>query len=519
MSDAAEKLSAAPGASGRPRDGAITGAVPDPRRWLILATVGMAQLMVVLDVTIVNIALPSAQKALHFSAVDRQWVITACALAFGSLLLLFGRVADIIGRKTTFLIGLSGFALASAAGGAATSFDALVAARACQGVFGAFLAPSALSLLSTTFTDPGERGKAFGIYGGIAGGGGAAGVLLGGILTQYLSWRWCLYVNVVFAVVAIGAGALLLRRQRRQRGSRLDLAGMVLGSGAMFCLVFGFSNAAMHSWHTPSTWGFLAASGALLIVFAAWQARASSPLLPPRIAVDRNRGGAYLGVLIMSAGMFGVFLFLTFYLQETLGYSAVVTGLAFLPMIAFIGIAANVSNIVLMPRVGPKPIVGAGMLLAAAGMAWLTRIGVHSSYVSAVLGPEIVTGAGMGMVISSSFNTGTFGVAESDAGVASATLNTGQQIGGSIGTALLNTVAASATAHYVSTHIGPRTMLGGRPSPALAAQGMVHGYTTGFWWSAAIFAVGAVVCGILFRPGPLTPGRGRTTPEPAGALK
>jgi EmrB/QacA subfamily drug resistance transporter len=479
---------------------ASPGAAPDPRRWLILGTVGLAQLMVVLDATIVNIALPSAQRALGFTTADRQWVVTAYALAFGSLLLLGGRLGDLIGRKTTFLAGVLGFAAASAAGGAAASFGMLVAARALQGAFGALLAPAALSILSTTFSDPKERGKAFGVYGAIVGAGGAIGLLLGGILTEYLSWRWCLYVNLVFAGLAGTGAVLLLRQQAVAARSRLDLPGAALASAAMFCLVYGFSNAASHSWRTPSTYGFLAAGVALLAAFAFWQSRAASPLLPPRVVLDRNRGGAYLAVLTVGTGMFGIFLFLTYYLQQTLGYSPLVTGVAFLPVIAMVVVAANVSNVLLLPRFGPRPVVVGGMLLAAAGLVWLTRIGVHSSYASAVLGPLLAAGLGFGLTIAPSMNTGTFGVAPQDTGVASAMLNTGQQIGGSIGTSLLNTIFAGAVAHYLASHLSLAT--GGR-GPALAQLALIHGYTTGFWVAAAIFAVGAVVCGTLLRSGPL----------------
>src|SRR5215469_14340832 len=417
---------------------ARTGAAPDPRRWLILGTVGLAQLMVVLDATIVNIALPSAQRALGFTTVDRQWVVTAYALAFGSLLLFGGRLGDLMGRKITFLIGALGFAAASAVGGAATSFGMLVAARAAQGAFGALLAPAALSILSTTFSDPKERGKAFGVYGAIVGAGGAIGLVLGGILTEYLSWRWCLYVNLIFAGLAATGAALLLKQQRARTRTRLDLPGAALVSASMFCLVYGFSNAATHNWRTPSTYGFLAAGVALLAVFAFWQSRAASPLLPPRVVLDRNRGGAYLAVLIVGAGMFGIFLFLTYYMQQTLGYSPVVSGVAFLPMIAMVVVSANLSNVVLLPRIGPKPIVSAGLLLAAAGMVWLTRIGPHSGYAEAILGPLMITGLGLGLMFSTAFNTGTYGVAPQDAGDPSATVKTGQQLGGSIGTALLN---------------------------------------------------------------------------------
>src|SRR6516164_3137041 len=478
------ETSASIGPVGRVPDlpAARASAIPEPHRWLILGTVSLAQLMVVLDATIVTIALPSAQRALGFSTVDRQWVVTAYALVFG------GRLGDLIGRKITFLAGALGFAAASAVGGAATSFGMLVAARAAQGAFGALLAPAALSILSTTFSDPAERGKAFGVYGAIVGAGGAIGLVLGGILTEYLSWRWCLYVNLFFAGLAVTGAVLLFKHQRARTRTRLDLPGVALVSASMFCLVYGFSNAATHNWHTPSTYGFLAAGVALLAAFALWQFRAASPLLPPRVVADRNRGGAYLAVLIAGAGMFGIFLFLTYYLQQTLHYSPVVTGVAFLPMIAMVVVSANLSNIVLMPRVGPKPLVTVGMLLAAGSLVWLTRIGVHSGYATAVLGPLMMAGLGFGFTIAPSMNTGTFGVAPQDAGVASATLNTGQQIGGSIGTSLLNTIFATAVAHYLASHLSPATL--------------VHGYTTGFWVAAGIFAAGAVICGTLFRRGP-----------------
>jgi EmrB/QacA subfamily drug resistance transporter len=487
-------------------------AQPDGRRWLVLGVVGLAQLMIVLDITVMNIALPSAQQALVFSNADRQWVITAYSLTFGSLLLFGGRLGDLFGRKVVFLTGLIGFAVASAVGGASVNLPMLVTARACQGAFAALLAPAALSLLTTTFSDPKDRGKAFGVYGAIAGGGGLVGLLLGGVLTEYLDWRWCLYVNLLFAAVAAFGAAVLLQRHGRETGPvHLDMIGVVTGSAAMFCLVYGFANASTHNWHTPSTWGFLAAGVVLLVAFAVWQARAPHPLLPPRVLLDRNRGGAYLTIFVVGAAMFGLFLFLTFYLQTTLGYSPVVTGFAFAPAVAMLMLFAQISNIVLLPRIGPKPLIGFGLLIAAAGMAWLTRIGVHSSYVSAVLGPLLVFGAGLGLSIAPAFNTGTFGVRPADAGVASATLNVGQQLGGSIGTALLNTIATSAAATFVAGHLTPATAASPRAQAAIRASAAVHGYTTAFWWTAGIFAGGALVCGTILRRGPLA----RTEQAPA----
>jgi len=472
----------------------------DRRRWLILGVIGLAQLMVVLDVTVMNIALPSAQRALHFTTADRQWVVTAYTLAFGSLLLLGGRLADLLGRKVTFLIGLLGFAGVSAIGGASVNFGMLITARACQGAFGALLVPSALSLLTTTFTEPKERGKAFGIYGAIAAAGGAIGLLLGGALTEYLSWRWTLYVNLIFAGAAFIGGAILLTRQSPLVKPSLDIPGVLLVSSALFCLVYGFSNAATHGWHAPSTWGFLVAGVALLVVFAIWQGRAASPLLPPRIVLDRNRGGAYASMLIASSGMFGVFLFLTYYLQQTLAYSPVVTGLAILPIAGGIAVAANLSTIVLMPRIGPKPLVATGFVVAAGAMTWFAQLGPHTGYVDGVLGPIILTGAGLGMVIAPSINTGTFGVAPRDAGVASATVTVGQQLGASIGTSLLNTIFASAVASYLTLHVASARLIGRQ---ALLGQALAHGYDVAFWWVAGIFAGGAIVGGLLFRRGPL----------------
>ena len=455
-----------------------------------------------LDVTIVNLALPSAQQDLGFSDDQRQWVITAYALSFGSLLLLGGRIADLFGRKWTFLAGLIGFAGASALGGAAQSFGLLIGARALQGAFAAMLAPAALSLLATTFTDPAERGKAFGVYGAIAGAGGAFGLLLGGALTEVLDWRWCLYVSILFAVPAAIAGLRLLHHTPAPERPRLDIPGTLVASSGLFALVFGMSRAQTDGWGDPVTLAFLAASAILLAGFVALERRVAHPLLPLRVVTDRNRGGSFLAIATAGAGIFGVFLFLTFYLQNTRGLSPLETGLAFLPMNVSIIFTATMVNTKVLARTGPRPLIPTGMVLAALGMVLLTRIGVDTAYASHVLPSLILIGIGFGLIVAPSFATATLGVPRRDSGVASAMVNTSQQVGGSIGTALLSTLAVSATSDFVALH-GP------------SAQAAVEGYVTAFWWAAAIFAVGAVVTGALLRSGVRIPAH--AAPEPVAA--
>jgi len=467
-------------------------AATDSRRWLTLVVVGLAQLMVVLDATVVNIALPSAQADLDFSDGQRQWIITAYSLAFGSLLLLGGRLSDLMGRKRTFIIGLIGFAIASALGGAAGSFELLVAARALQGVFGALLAPTALAVLTTTFVIPKERARAFGVFGAIAGAGGAVGLLLGGFLTEYLDWRWNLYINVFIAAIAL-VGALLFVPTIARSGPRpkLDLPGTVLVSGALFGLVYGFSNAETDGWDSPLTWGMLAGAAVLLIAFVLWQRRATHPLLPLSIVLDRNRGAAYISVLIAGAGMFGIFLFVTYYVQVTLGFSPIQTGLSFLPMIGMLVVAAQLGTNFLVPRFGPKIMVPAGMTLGVIGMILLTRLDESSSYVPHILVPLMILGTAMGTIMPASMQTATLGVDRQFAGVASAMVNTSQQVGGSIGTALLNTLAATAAADYLATHV-PVT-------PEVGVQAAIQSYATAYWWGAGFFAFGAVLSALLFR--------------------
>jgi EmrB/QacA subfamily drug resistance transporter len=464
-------------------------------RWLSLVFLAMAQLMVVLDATIVNIALPTAQHALGISDNNRQWVVTGYALAFGSLLLLGGRLADLLGRKRMLIIGLSGFALASALGGAAQGFETLLVARVLQGAFGAVLAPAALSLLSTTFTDPKERGKAFSIYGAISGAGGAVGLLLGGLLTEYASWRWCLYVNLIIAAVALTGVFLRLKDGDRPERTRLDIPGVITAVGGLVALVYGLGNAESHGWSDGATLIPIVIGLVVLTAFVQIERRAAHPLLPLRVVLNRNRGAAYLTMGIAAVGMFGVFLFLTYYLSTVLHFTPVKTGLAFLPMMAAIMLSATTLGGILTPRVGPRPLVPTGALLGAAGMVLLTRIDLNTHYATGVLPALLVFGLGLGLIFAPVQNAATSGVDHHDAGVASAMTNTAQQIGGSIGTALLSSFAASSAKHYAAGHAA---------TADLAAQAAVHSYHTVFWWSAGFLLLVGVCSALLFRSGPLT---------------
>ncbi|WP_284574691.1 MFS transporter [Streptomyces sp. 2P-4] len=484
------------GAAGAP------AAPPDPRRWWILAVIGLAQLMVVLDATIVNVALPSIQEGLGFSDHRRQWVVTSYAIPFGSLLLLGGRLADRVGRRRAFLVGQIGFAAASALGGAASSFEVLVTARALQGVFAALLAPAALSLLTTTFSAPAERGKAFGVFGALAASGGAVGLLLGGVLTEHLGWRSTLYVNVLFAAAAVAGGALLLRRRPPQAPPRLDLPGAVLASAGLFCLVYGLSTAGPRGWRSAATLGILTAAAVLLAAFVWWQARGPHPLLPLRIVRDRVRATALLSVFLTGVGMFGVFLFLTYYFQHTRGLSPARTGLAFLPMSGCTMISAIGSNLGLLGRVGGRARVVTGMLLAAAGMAWLANLSAAGPYAVEVLPGQVATGLGMGLITAAAMNLGTAGIDPRDAGVGSATVNAMRQVGGSVGTALMSTLAAGAVV---------RDLAGRQPAPELLARAALEGYRTVFTASALIFTAGAVLT-LFLLPGGLSAERAHGAP-------
>jgi EmrB/QacA subfamily drug resistance transporter len=461
----------------------------DPKRWLALAVVAIAQLMVVLDATIVNIALPSAQHALNISDANRQWIVTAYTLAFGGLLLLGGRVADYVGRKRAFLIGLVGFAGASALGGAANGAVMLFAARGLQGVFGALLAPAALSLITVTFTEAKERAKAFGVFGAIAGGGSAIGLILGGLLTQYLDWRWCLFVNIPVAAIAFVAALPIVRESKAGGNTRYDVGGAVLSTLGLVSLVYGFTKAATDGWGSGVTLAFLGAAVVLLAAFVVLETRTENPLLPMRVILDRNRGASYLTSVLLGSGLLGMFLFMTYYLQQTLHYSALHAGIAYLPFSAGIVVTATVTAR-LLPRFGPRALMSTGALLATAAMVWLTRLTLDSSYVTGILPAFLVMSVGMGLVFVPLSNTALTGVANHDAGVASALVNTTQQIGGSLGTGLLNTIFTTAVASYLVSHGG---------SAVSQANAAIHGYNVAFTVSAILMGVAAIVAFVLIR--------------------
>jgi EmrB/QacA subfamily drug resistance transporter len=458
--------------------------VAAPNRWAVLALVGVAQLMVVLDATVVNVALPSAQRALHFSADNRQWVITAYALSFGSLLLVGGKLGDLWGRKWTLIAGLAGFSIASAIGGLAQSFGMLVGARALQGAFGALLAPSALGLLTVTFQGSPDRARAFGVFSAIAAGGASVGLLLGGALTQAISWRWSLYVNLAIAIPAGLAALRLLVNEPHQVRPRIDLPGVALASGGLFALVYGFSNAETTAWSNPVTVLALAASAVLLSAFVLLERRVEHPLLPLHIVWDRARGGAYATIALAGSAVFAVFLFLTYFMQQNLGFSPLKTGLGFLPMTVMIVLTATTVQTRILPRTGAKPLVAAGMGLGLVAMLMLSRLTADAAYASNVLPWLVLTGLAMGLIFAPAFSTATLGVQSSDAGIASAMVNTSQQVGGSIGTALLSTIFASAAASFATAH---------GHAANLAAQAAIHGYTTAFDWAAGLFGLGLLL--------------------------
>ena len=467
----------------------VAAAEPDPRRWWSLAVLAMAQLMIVLDASVVIVALPSAQKALHISTADRQWVVSAYTLAFGSLLLLGGRIADYLGRRRMFVIGLIGFGLSSALGGLAQNAAMLFGARALQGAFGAIMAPAALSLLTTTFTEVQERARAFGVYGAIAGGGAAIGLVLGGTLTQLASWRWTLLINVPIAIITAVAAIRVIHESRVTERGGYDIPGAASVTAGLFFLVYGFTTAGTDGWGAPLTLGLLAGAAAALGSFLVIELRSSHPLLPMRVILDRNRGGSFLASLLVGSALLGTFLFLTYFLQETLRYSVLKTGFAFLPFSGGIIVGAGLAT-KLLPRLGPRALMVIGLCLAAGGLMWFTGLSVHSTYMAHVLPPQLLVSLGMGMTFVPMSSTALVGVDPADAGVASALVNTTQQVGGSLGTALLNTVAASAGVSYLAAHAHAGDAL---------QKAAVHGYTTAFTVSGVLLAAAALAAGVLIR--------------------
>ena len=450
------------------------------RRQWILVVLALAQLMIVVDASIVNVALPSAEKALHISTADRQWVITAYTITFGGLLLLGGRLADFMGRKRILLVGLLGFAASSALGGLSADATMLFVARSLQGAFAALMAPAALSLINVTFTEARERARAFGVYGAIAGGGLAIGLIAGGLLTQYASWRWCLLVNVPISVITAVAAYRLIPESRVEGRTHYDLPGAITSTLGMVAIVYGFTEASIHGWSAPSSVGVIAAGLVLLGAFVVIESRSSHPLLPLRVVTERNRGGSYLTTTLVGMGLLAVFLFLTFYLQQTLHYSALRTGFSYLPFSVGIIVGAAVASR-LVTRLRPRYLIGSGLLLAIAGMLMFTQVGLHTPYWTLIAPAEIIMSFGMGLVFVPVNNTALTGVSASDSGVASALINSTQQVGGSIGTALLNTVATTATAAYIQA----------RGAGAIASA-TVHGYTVAFTVAAAVLVVAFV---------------------------
>jgi EmrB/QacA subfamily drug resistance transporter len=456
----------------------------DPTRWRTLFVVASAQLMIVLDSSIMNIAIPSAKVDLGISDANQHWVITAYTLAFGSLLLLGGRIGDYMGRKRIFLFGLIGFAAASALGGVASNQEMLFASRALQGVFGALLAPAALSIVSVTFIVPKERAKAFGVIGAISGGGAALGLILGGALTEFFSWRWCLGVNTPIAILVAILAIKFVKESKAQGDNTYDIPGVITATAGLFSLTYGFNEAAIKGWSDPLTISFLIIAVILLVIFVAIEMRVKNPLMPLRVVTERNRGGSYLGSLVVGAGLFSMFLFLGLYLQVILGYSPLKSGFAFLPFTAGIIVFAGIAS-TLLPKVGPKPLMVSGLLAASVGLLMMTRITPETSYTTHVLPSLLIMSSGMALVFIPLTSTALHAVSNQDTGVASAMVNTSQQIGGSLGTALLNTVAATATVNFAAAN----TQLGEKVMP----YAMTHGFTVAFQFSALLLFVGAIV--------------------------
>jgi EmrB/QacA subfamily drug resistance transporter len=480
-----------PGQSGGP------GSDLDPKRFRALVIIAVAQLMVVLDASVVIIALPSAQRALHISTANRQWMLTAYTLSFASLLLLGGRIADYFGRKRMFVISLIGFAGASALGGLAQNAAMLFGARALQGAFAAVMAPAALSLLTVAFTEPKERARAFAVYGGIAGAGAAIGLILGGVLTEYASWRWTLLINVPIAVAAAVAAFRYVSESRASANHGYDLAGAATVTGGLLALVYGFTKAGTDGWGSSTTVALFAVAAVLLSAFVLVERSSAHPLLPLRIVLDRNRGGSFLASLLVGTALLGTFLTLTYYFQTVLHYSALKSGFAFLPFSLGVITGATAASR-LLPRFGPRALLTSGLLLSLAGLALFSTLDVHTVYASTVLPAELIVSLGMGLSFVAMSSTALIGVSHEDAGVASALVNSTQQTGGTMGAAIMNTIATTATASYIASH---------GTSTSSVTAGAIHGYTSAFTFSAIVLAIAATATVTLIR-------RGRPTTNP-----
>lgn len=487
---------------------AAADAAPDPQQHrhlgLALAVICVAQLMVVLDATVMNVALPSIQKDLGFTNTGLTWVITAYSITFGGLLLFGGRTGDLYGRRRMFMLGVGLFAFASLLGGLATSEWMLVVARGLQGIGGAIAAPTALALLATTFTEPDERARAFGVFAAMAASGGALGLLLGGILTDYLDWRWVFFVNIPIGLLVL-AGSLVLNEGQRNPG-RLDLPGALTATTGLLALVYAITRGGTHGWTDTLTLSCLAAAALLLVAFVLWQTRTNHPMLPLRLFASRSRSGSYATMLFIGAGMFATFYFLTLYMQQVLGYSAVKTGLAYLPFSIGMGIAAATSS-KLVERVEPRNIAGPGLLLAATGMGWLGGLQPDSSYTTHIAPAMFIVAVGLGL----SFVPMTLGavshVRDQDTGIASALLNTAQQIGGALGLAVLATIATTASNHKLPD--AAATFFRGLAMHnteliQTGANALTHGYTTAFLIADVFFITGAIIALTTIRARPAT---------------
>ncbi len=485
--------------------GADAAGTASPRLGLALIVIATAQLMVVLDATIVNVALPHIQRALGFSGSGLEWVVTAYALAFGGLLLLAGRAGDLLGRRKVFIAGLLLFSAASLAGGFATSQAWLLAARAVQGAGAAIIAATALALIATTFPEGKPRNRAMGVYAAMSVAGGAVGLIAGGVLTTYASWRWVLFVNVPIGLAAALAAPRVLGEAQRQRG-RFDLPGAITASGGLAALVYGLSNAAttpdgVSHWADAKVVASLAASALLLAAFTVIEARSRNPLLPLRLLRDRDRTGANLIMLCVGTVIFGMFFFLTVFMQAVWGYSALKTGVAYLPLTAAIMVASGAAA-QLVARVGARPLLLAGSPAVAGGLYWLSRISEHGSYAGAVLGPMLVIAAGLGLLFVPLTLVAMSRVADAESGVAASLRNTGQQVGGSIGLAVLGTVAWTVVANSTGATtaraavVAARAGHPARPSQAALTAIYHHALATGFS-RAFLVAAGVMVLALI----------------------